>query len=661
MKKVIRKISIIVFAFIMLLMFSSEVQAGSQTLNSLNFDIEIKQDGSIHICETWNITATSTNTIFKSFDMGTNDNGDYKIKNVEVYDVTDGKEYKDSGEYSYHVDPGYFYGEMVSSDTFEIAWNIGADNSRKTKTYKISYDVENVIQNGKDFSQLYWQLISDENGIPISNATATITLPVAMEKGTECRVWGHGPLSSTIYQISETEIEVKGGRVSSGTMFEIRIAMPAGIFSNDNTLKRTTLQDVIDEETVWADESNEVRKSNSKKDTTIILDLINIGLVIFSVLTGYCIIKNIEKYKKSKNERYEGYQEYYRDIPDENATPGECLFLLDDNIFYEQTSSIIMANLLNFHTKGIIKIEEENNDVVITPNKAMLENSILKNEEKIVADLLKSVTRHSDRITMKELSEYIQDHATSWVYDFERIPNIVKRSETEKGYLDPKKHSSISAAILGIMMSLTFLVPMLVSILIAYSEIVTMLIIFIITLIINAIVKGMIRKIELYTVEGYKEKLKWKGLKKYLVEYSRIRDRETMDIMLWEKYLVYATAMGIASKVVDELKVVYPEMYEDMYTHSTMMHMVDTRSFSRDLNRTTSALRKSYNIAHPSSSYDSDSSFSSGSGDGGGFSGGGGGRRWRRKHGWKIKKSTRSKNEGKTRKKEIKMECYKIN
>ena len=121
------------------------------------------------------------------------------------------------------------------------------------------------------------------------------------------------------------------------------------------------------------------------------------------------------------------------------------------------------------------------------------------------------------------------------------------------------------------------------------------------------------KKISVYTQKGIDEQDKWIALKRYMQDFSLLKEKEVPDLVLWEKFLVYATAFGISEKVIKQLKIVYPEynnldysVYPNMYI---FMHM--------DFN-------KSFNSVSNSMS----STFSSASGGGGGFSGGGG--RWRR-------------------------------
>ena len=133
-------------------------------------------------------------------------------------------------------------------------------------------------------------------------------------------------------------------------------------------------------------------------------------------------------------------------------------------------------------------------------------------------------------------------------------------------------------------------------------------------LFIRIILSGIaITKINFYTQEGIDEIEKWKGLKKYMEEFSLLNEREVPEIAIWEKFLVYATAFGIADKVLKQIKIVYPDIENNINVNTyPYMHLMIHTNFSRSFS---SAISSSMSSA-----------YSSASGRGGGFSGGGGGR-----------------------------------
>ena len=68
-------------------------------------------------------------------------------------------------------------------------------------------------------------------------------------------------------------------------------------------------------------------------------------------------------------------------------------------------------------------------------------------------------------------------------------------------------------------------------------------------------------------LEDYKQIV---GLKRYLKDYSKIKDRYPMEIALWDDYLVFAALFGIADKVSKEIKEeLVKQGYDDNYIYMT--------------------------------------------------------------------------------------------
>lgn len=110
--------------------------------------------------------------------------------------------------------------------------------------------------------------------------------------------------------------------------------------------------------------------------------------------------------------------------------------------------------------------------------------------------------------------------------------------------------------------------------------------------------------------EEYK---KLKGLEKYLNDYSLIKDRYPIEMVLWDRYLVFATMFGIAKKVSEEFKAqLSAQGYNEDYIYTNFPYI----SMGYNMYAIQSIVSSSTTIASSSS---------------GGYSGGGsggGGRRW---------------------------------
>ena len=94
------------------------------------------------------------------------------------------------------------------------------------------------------------------------------------------------------------------------------------------------------------------------------------------------------------------------------------------------------------------------------------------------------------------------------------------------------------------------------------------------------------------------------GLKKYLTEFSKIGEKEPIEVKLWDEYLIYAHLLGIAKEVAKQFKKLYPEIIEN----SNYGFDYDTFMFVNTISNTSMTYASSY----------------SQSGGGGGSFGGGG-------------------------------------
>ena len=233
--------------------------------------------------------------------------------------------------WEYHVSKGKYYGTKNEYNNFEIGWGVGLDNRSDSRKYKIEYKVNNIITKYNDYAELYWQAIGNDFEISADTVTGTILLPQNAKTIEDIKVWGHiETLNGTIYakELNKIEFEVNG--YNSGNMLEIRTLFPTEmIVSAVNTQEVDILETVIEEETKWAEAANRRRESIKNTVTTII---VIIG-IIFDIIFIITIIRaNKNPIRKQKRFIPEEKIEYYRDIPRENATPGEAVNLLQKNI-----------------------------------------------------------------------------------------------------------------------------------------------------------------------------------------------------------------------------------------------------------------------------------------------------------------------------------------
>ena len=614
MKKVLNKIIIVILAFCSIIIISNISNAsGGLRLKNLNYNVILNEDGSADVTETWRISIEDTNTLFKTFEI---DSSKYKeITDVKVQEVksSGNVDFRKTNQYKYHVDKNCYYA-LVYKGKFEIAWGVHAEDV--TRTYKISYKIIDAVKNYNDCSEFYWQFISTDSEIPANKVTGTIKLPNIVGNLEELRVWAHGPLNGNIRKGSNDTVNFEVEDLEENTMLEARVVTPANTFSNNkNTSNQNKLQNILDQEQKWADEANKKREEILKRQENLRKAMI-IGCIIFNLIglvLAVIIVKKICKYHNKLKEipkiKPEQELEYYRDI-DGNETPAEAAFIY----YFKNTgmqynmSKIISATMLDLCMKKYIEFE-------VIPNKKNQIKVILKKDfpselatdEKIIYELLQKVAnKETNSFTMKDFEKYASRHSSSVLGTFSKIESVAKSSQEEnENYSKDMIAKSNVWSTKGV--GYVFL---------AIISIISMWLV-VMPAIIAAVYSFRIgSRYNTLTQKGVNRKEELQGLKRYMEEFSMIDDKTVPELVLWEKYLVYATVFGIADKVLKQLKVVYPQITDGELAGYTYMYLMYSNNFNTSfLNTLNSSVTTSYHSA---------TNYSSGSGGGGGFSAGGG-------------------------------------
>lgn len=631
MKKIKRIFITILLVVAFLLIGQTQAKASSSNLNlkNLDFDVNVNDDGSMDVVETWNIKISDTNTLFKTFKT---DSKKYSsISDVKVTEIINGesKEFEEIDELMYHVTKDCYYGMMNDDDDFEIAWGVGLDDTTATKQYQISYTVNDAIAKYNDCAELYWQFVGDNFEINADKITGTITLPSKVKKKEDIRVWGHTEgLNGEIYATELNKVEFEINHFVNGRFVEIRVAVPTNTITySGRTYSTQKLNSIIEEETKWAKDANERREKQQAEERVVkvISSIISIAICTFLV---YRTIKDIKFIISTKRKKPTQEFKYYREIPRQDATPAEAITLIGKNVSSFQSKEIgraFSATLLDLNLKGYLDFEvdkdEKNKEIVKI--KLLNENEIdkLKEDEKRIYKFVKTAISGEEYITAKELEKYIKQHEITVVSFKDSIDKRKKESLEKLEYIDKEniiKRKNYGAGIIGYFCLAVFSIVfgIIFEYTIVWIFMLAMCAISIINTIINIII---IFRLDQLTQKGIDEAEMWKGLKHYMEDFSMLDKREVPEITLWEKYLVYATAFGIADKVLKQLKTVYPNL-ESMTsdnTYTCMNLMINTNFTSSFSNSISSAMSSAYTSA----------TASSGSGGGGGFSGGGGGGR----------------------------------
>lgn len=646
LKKALKRWLIMAIVIMFIVLVSGHLFSKKQVMNKLDYNITLNEDGSATVVESWDVYISHTNTLFRTFKKSSKFGN---IINVNVKDLDTGENLKQIYEEMYHVTTGCFYALDLNSREFEVAWGTGMENKMGTKKYEFSYTITNVVTDYKDCQEFYWKLLDESNSIPVSKVTGTIKMPSKVSNINNLKAWGHGPLNGNINIKSENTIEFTVDKLGKNRMLEIRAVTTEKQFvvNTDKEKEYKYLESIINEETNLAEGSN---------NETSVFWIILIGIYIITIIIN--IFKAIKYYKISKRKN-DGIihrdLKYFRDIPREStATPAEATYLYYFNKRLDRMegkqSEIVAATILNLALKEYIKLRVEENNIYV---KIIKEPEGLKKDELAVYKILKGTGKDSG-FKIEEINEFAKKNYSKYSM---LINNLVNESRetlyklklvdkaNQKEYIKSQNatnkyitlRGTIEFALIGILIGY---IPLFNK---AYIDmfgirfipgIVTVLLI-LLPIIVSLLIKFKMcektqNKIAVLTQEGTEEREEWVALGRYIQEFSLIEEKEIPSLVIWEKYLVYATAFGIADKAIEQMKAKYPEVFveefwkdENVNQYQIINLATNNITYNTNSRSLIDSIAAETNRAYKTSlSEIAKHSSSSGSGGGGGFSGG---------------------------------------
>jgi len=563
-----KKLKYVLFTILLFLINISIVSAKDDVINRIDVSITLDKYGNAHIEEIWDVKANMGTEFYKAeYNLG-----NMEISNFKVYE--NGKEFifvKGWDIDASMSEKAYKNGFNFTSDGIELCWGKG---SLGNHTFKIVYDVSNFVFKTDDSDVLYWQVINQ--GMTSVPKNFTLTLNSFYSFPDTLDVWGYGYKgyayvnNGKIYMSNE-----ENTNMTSGDYAVLLVKFPLNTFIIDES---NTYNDFnsFDDVLTRAEEGSFSYDYNNEN---ILFDVIIPILFsfVFPLIFVFVVIflANQSKYKFESLGRKIDYKNIrnFRDIPCKKDI-FRAYFIAQAYKINQNEADILGSVFLKWLFEDKIEIEKRINKTLFGEKEEQV--IILKNDvtfntgvEKEFYDILKRASKDSI-LENRELSNWSKNN-------YNKLFNLLKSFE-------------------------------------AYGR-------------------------SIYQVEGfvYKEKSKYvikdtlkpeainlAGLKKYLIEFSRIKEKTAIEVKLWKEYLMFAQIFGIADKVAEQFKNLYPKEIYDMSSEYNfdMTDIIIINSISHN------AISSATSARAAAQSYSSGGGgFSSGGGGGGSFGGGGGGGR----------------------------------
>lgn len=569
-------------------------------INKYTINANIKANGDIDVCEYMLLNGSYNGYVRDIFYKdGESDYIPRNLTNLKVY-LLDTNNFSKSNEFSLvsSANKGDKLKYTVTNKSAGPTVTMFNENISGDSGFVLCYTLKDLVLVHNDVAELYYNFIPSGFEETIRDVTVNVNLPRIDDT---LRVWAHGAIYGDVKKLNSNNysyLNATIGTIYPGEVLNVRMTFDKNIVNESTRItNKDALNDIIASETKLANEANELRENAKKKD--YIGHILFYIYFIFIILYFTYIYKNYDKEYKTDFD-----MEYYRDFPNEYG-PEIVEYLIKKRV----TTDAYSASILNMIYKKCLTLEQtpDKKDYILT-KKDEFTNPLTKLEADIMEYLINEIG-NGNSVKLSEIKKYGKKESTAkdFLNHFNKWKSNVISSAEEYNFYEKK--SKVKPVIILILTTLIF---MFLSIILDEFLYAFELILILFPLIYTVCAK---RK----SKTGILEYKKWMAFKKFLVDFGRFDEKELPEIILWEKYLVYATIFGVARQLEKTMKIKIQTM-ENVDTNMTDIlwynHMI-SNDFNRTMNDT---INRAYSVANSTIAA---SNMSSGSGSGGGFSGGG--------------------------------------
>ena len=528
----------------------SSVSAVDYSLTGARIDMEVQDNGLLNVAE----------EIDYHFDSSAN--GVYRdIRLKEGQSVENLQVYVDGAYYRYDIIP-QGNTERVKIYLFRDAAKTKKITSGTDVKVYLQYDMPKVVRVYNDVGEIQFKVWGEEWDEDLDYLYATISFP----DNKKLEYWINPPSSDAQSYWEDNILYISSDGVSSGKYVEARAIIPLSEFSSDAPYAQHINKNAKDEiEKIQKDAENEQGFLNS------------IGSLM-DYLLAIVVAVPLAIYYKFGREPKTDYQAIYEHEPPTKDPPAFVNALMesmskDVGDINEQAFQATIMDLINRGKLGVGS--EEDTEFTKTTFLTVKNTDGLERFERALIGILQtfeldgriSFSYMQDCLRSESQARSFQSNYNSWCQNFKNdyLPDEVLKEYFDNTGADYLSYSGIGAIALGVILVVfSFLfdfngdfITTIIGILMGVIGIGSFL-----------IPSGIPGR---YTLKGKLYAEKWNKFKKFLEDYSLIKEHPPESIAIWNEYLVYATALGVADKVYKAMKMhVYGGLNDTSYTSNDL-------------------------------------------------------------------------------------------
>ncbi len=510
---------------------------------------------------------------------------------------------------------------LRDAEAVAVRWRYQAQD--ETRVFRIKYLLKGAVERYQDVAQFYWKVIEDQHAA-ISELESTFTLPRPSPELFKLFVHSMAPPGEMTFSEDRRTVRFRLQNIPADSFVEARLLSSPSVFSAVSPLPQERYEKILEEERRFA--SGELRAYLWGVVATFLL----VGFGIF-----YLLLFVVYYFRYGREPRLD-YQREYEQEPPLDISPCFLGVALSQTLDNSLLSRAFLATILELARRRFLSVREEERKGLLRKREYLVfrfadrardrktVSAELNLFELRVLELLFEISKDGEEVSTLDIEEWgkkMQANRSNFLRflgDWGRD----LRKEFEKRYfkiLDPlseKKKNLFTVLGVAYFIGGIFLLIALA----AASPLVFLGVPFLILAFFLALLGQ--RALRRWSREAALMFRRFMAFRKFLSDFSLMREAPPTLLEIWDRYLVYAVVLGVAEKLLKNLRryaeethrdLVIPAWYSPVHGAAFGLAALDTLSGLDALSR------RMENLANLRQALSSSSSV------GGGFSGGGGG------------------------------------
>ena len=613
----------IIFILIMFLIFPLFSAAVDYDIEQFYINAEVQENGDMKVSELILLDGT-----FNGYERDIKYFNSYADSNLNASNLTDIKVYAKSTNsitfdtfneeftefqnvsYANNGDKGKYITSTISGG-YRLRMYYETNNSKTA--FLITYTLKDVVIMHNDFAEIYWNFIGNEFEDTLKDVQILVSLP-GKDDSQYFYHWVHGYFTGESSAVNEetTKVLAKIAENPKYEALDVRITFDKSLVNSSEIQKYSsqTLDDIFEYEQKLYEE-NEVLRKEVKRKWNIALG----GTIIFYIFLVSGFIYVYIKYDKERKSQFT--LKYNREFIDDYNVE-----VVDYLMNHKITENALSASIMNLIYKKNIKVEaiaDKKDSYTFT----LLNRDNLNETENSLVDFLFTTVGDGTTFTTEKLKSYASSTVTCqrFMSSYTNWKNkVIKDGQNQEFFENRKNYIWLPFLLLFYSIILQYYISSNnIELPIAFFGVIFAILFLVYSL-------TCTKK----TKKGVEHYSKWKALKNFLNDFGNFSVKELPEIILWERYLVYATVFGLADKVEKAMNVKIKEFENvdsmDFYMYNNLYNIHMASIISSSMHSAINSSQVTINRITASSSSGSNG-FGGGFSGGGGFGGGGGGGR----------------------------------